>query len=383
MKNIISSFLFFLCVSSAISQSIVVEGFVVDNQNNRKLDNVEITVTDSQNNDPFVLTTDNNGAYHLDAEVGSLYYLSLERVAYENEQMTISVDSDVEDTINENISMQRLPGYEFIVDVKELLSGGNGKAKKLGQELKNLKVEIYNNTLGKEIRVTEDDPRSTLEANFERGNHYTMLIRKKGFYAKRIEVNVDIFGCVLCFEGLGSDFAPEIEAATDGNDRGLLIADIPMKRILKDETIRLDNIYYDYDKWNIRPDARPALNKLVQTLRSNPIMIELGSHTDSRGTDDYNISLSDKRARAAVDYILSRGIKATRITAKGYGETVPLNECIDEVKCSEKEYQFNRRTEFKVTGFLESTNFDKKSLKQILAEEKASKKRIKEKIEGM
>ncbi len=382
MKFLVLSLLQLCFFSSVISQSIVLEGFIFDNKNNRKLNNVEITVADDNGTESYMVTTDDFGKYSIKVTPGLTYTLNLERIAYNNQISSISIPAIANSKISHDITMQRLPGYEFQADVKELLSGGNGVERRLGQELKNLKIEIYNNTLDKEIRVTEDDPENTFEANFERGNHYTILIRKKGFYAKRIEVNVDIYGCILCFEGLGNDYAPEIEAATEGSDRGLLIADIPMKKIVKDEAIRLDNIYYDYDKWNIRPDAKPALDKLVQTLRRNPIIIELGSHTDSRGTDEYNMTLSEKRAKSAVDYIVSRGIKSSRISARGYGESTPLNHCIDGVKCTDIEYQFNRRTEFKVTGFLEASNFDRKSLKQILGEEKLTKKRVKEKIEG-
>ena len=383
MKYLILSVLQLCLITSVLAQSTTLEGFVKDNQNNRKLNNVEITVSDDQGTTPYLVTTDEFGMYSLQLNSGVTYGFELERVAYNTLMSSFTIEDDASGKATHNMSMQRLPGYEFQADVKELLSGGNGADKRLGQELKNLKIEIYNNTLGKEIRVTEDDPKNTFEVNFERGNHYTILIRKKGFFAKRIEVNVDIFGCILCFEGLGNDYAPEIEAATGGTDRGILIADIPMKKIVKDETIRLDNIYYDYDKWNIRPDARPALDKLVQILKRNPIIIELGSHTDSRGKDEYNMILSDKRAKSAVDYIVSRGIKSSRIAAKGYGETIPLNKCTDGVACTEEEYQFNRRTEFKVTGFLEETNFAKKSLKQILEEEKITKKRLKEQIEGI
>lgn len=383
MKFLILSFLQVCFITSLVAQSITLEGFIKDSQNNRKLNNVEIIVSDDNGSTPYMITTDNFGMYTLQVDLGITYGFELERVAYNTLLSSITIEDDASATLIHNMSMKRLPGYEFQADVKELLSGGNEIGKRLGQELKNLKIEIYNNTLGKEIRVTEDDPKNTFEANFERGNHYTILIRKKGFFAKRIEVNVDIFGCILCFEGLGNNYAPEIEAATEGKDRGILIADIPMKRIVKNESIRLDNIYYDYDKWDIRPDAKPALDKLVQTLKRNPIIIELGSHTDCRGKDEYNMTLSEKRAKSAVGYIVSRGIKASRITAKGYGETVPLNECIDGIKCTEKEYQFNRRTEFKVTGFLEETNFAKKSLKQILEEEKITKKRLKEQIEGL
>ena len=104
-------------------------------------------------------------------------------------------------------------------------------------------------------------------------------------------------------------------------------------------------------KWNIRPDAATELDKVVEVLQMNPnISIELGSHTDSRGAAAYNQSLSQKRAESAVDYIVSRGVSAGRITAKGYGKTMPLNKCVDGVSCTEEEYQMNRRTEIKVTS---------------------------------
>lgn len=123
-----------------------------------------------------------------------------------------------------------------------------------------------------------------------------------------------------------------------------------IERIVIDKAIRLENIYYDYNKWNIRPDAAIELDKLVKILLDNPkIKIELSSHTDARGSDKYNQTLSQKRAQSAVDYIVSKGISKDRITAKGYGETKPLNKCTNGVKCTEDEHQWNRRTEFKVT----------------------------------
>lgn len=383
MKYLYLTIIKVLVLGTVSGQLIPVNGFIIDNQNNRKLDNAEITVTDNKGTKPYIVTSDNLGFYTLELQRGATYTLNVERVAYSNKNAILTIPKDAIEKITNNILLQRLPGYEFQADVRELLSRGIGSEKQLGQELKNLKIEIYNNTLDKEIKVVEDDPKNTFETNFERGNHYTILIRKKGYFAKRIEVNVDIYGCILCFEGLGNNYSPEIESATGGNDRGVLIANIPMKKIVKDEVIRLENIYYDYNKWNIRPDAKPALDKLVNTLKRNPIIIELGSHTDSRGKDDYNMDLSNKRAKSAVDYILSRGIKSSRISAQGYGESSPLNRCVDDVKCSEGEYQFNRRTEFKVTGLLETTNFAKKSLKEILQEEKLTKKRLKEQVEGM
>ena len=115
-----------------------------------------------------------------------------------------------------------------------------------------------------------------------------------------------------------------------------------------DQVVRLDNIFYDYNKWDIRPDAALELDKLVQTLTDNPtVAIELSSHTDCRGKDAYNMNLSQKRAKSAVDYLISKGIADARLKSKGYGESKPSEACKCE-KCTEEEHQRNRRTEFKV-----------------------------------
>ena len=121
---------------------------------------------------------------------------------------------------------------------------------------------------------------------------------------------------------------------------------LTLNKIILAKAIEVKDILYDYNKFDIRPDAAVRLDTLVQTLTDNPkISIELSSHTDQRGKDAYNLKLSQQRAQAAVDYIVSKGIDKARITAKGYGETRP----IVLKPTNEAEYQRNRRTEFKVT----------------------------------
>jgi outer membrane protein OmpA-like peptidoglycan-associated protein/tetratricopeptide (TPR) repeat protein len=124
--------------------------------------------------------------------------------------------------------------------------------------------------------------------------------------------------------------------------------DLLIEHLANDQNFVLENIYYDLNKWNIREDAKPSLNRLVTILKENPLNIELGSHTDCRASDQYNLQLSQRRAESAVDYIISQGINRDRITAKGYGETQLINKCKDRVPCTEDEHQQNRRTEFKV-----------------------------------
>lgn len=127
-------------------------------------------------------------------------------------------------------------------------------------------------------------------------------------------------------------------------------ADFEVEPIVIDKPIVLENIYYDFDKWAIRQDAAIELDKLVRILNDNPTLeIEMGSHTDVRGNDQYNLVLSDKRAMAAVQYLIVKGIDPSRLTFKGYGEKVLVNGCKNDVFCSEEDHQKNRRTEFKVT----------------------------------
>jgi len=127
--------------------------------------------------------------------------------------------------------------------------------------------------------------------------------------------------------------------------------DLYLDKVELNKAIRLENIYYDFDESYIREDAAVELDKLIKIMKDNPnIEIELGSHTDSRGNDAYNMQLSQARADAAVKYIVDIGdIDPKRIKAKGYGETRLLNRCRNGVNCSEAEHQLNRRTEFTIT----------------------------------
>lgn len=124
---------------------------------------------------------------------------------------------------------------------------------------------------------------------------------------------------------------------------------ITSDQLVVGKTFILKNIYYDLDKSYIRRDAAVELDKLLVILRENPgLKIELSSHTDSRASDEYNMELSQRRAEAAVSYLVGKGVERYRLVARGYGETQLLNKCANGVDCSEEDHQLNRRTEFKV-----------------------------------
>lgn len=159
-------------------------------------------------------------------------------------------------------------------------------------------------------------------------------------------------GSVYDIRGLKEGYFQQAKSVQTSCSRknDTMYVELILDKIVENKSYVLENIYYDFDKWNIRPDAAIELDKLVTVLNENPtIDIELGSHTDSRGTNQYNESLSQKRAESAVAYIISKGIISKRITAKGYGESKLRNLCSDGKICTDDEHQLNRRTEFTVT----------------------------------
>jgi outer membrane protein OmpA-like peptidoglycan-associated protein len=115
------------------------------------------------------------------------------------------------------------------------------------------------------------------------------------------------------------------------------------------DRINLGMIYYDFDLWNLRPESKVELDKLVKYMKEHPdLTVELGSHTDSRGSDYYNEWLSEQRSQSCINYIKKNGIPVNKIIAKGYGEKQLVNSCSDGVKCSEAEHQLNRRTTLEI-----------------------------------
>ncbi|CAM4273168.1 OmpA family protein [Gillisia limnaea] len=109
------------------------------------------------------------------------------------------------------------------------------------------------------------------------------------------------------------------------------------------------NIYFDFDKSTIKKESEVTLDKVVDIMKKYPTLeIEIGSHADARGSDKYNMALSERRAAATLEYLVEHGIERERLTSKGYGESMPLNDCTQPTGCSVVEYAKNRRSEFTI-----------------------------------
>jgi outer membrane protein OmpA-like peptidoglycan-associated protein len=164
-------------------------------------------------------------------------------------------------------------------------------------------------------------------------------------------VLVDLYGNVLqTIVRTGDDFvytrlSPDDETISLINEHDVTI------KVKLGQNFNIPHIYYDFDKWELNAQAKQQLTKLVTILQKNPhIKVEVVSHTDSRASNEYNLSLSRKRADSVVAFIRTAGISAQRISGMGMGEDKLVNHCANDVECTEEEHAQNRRTEFTISA---------------------------------
>ena len=134
------------------------------------------------------------------------------------------------------------------------------------------------------------------------------------------------------------------------------------------------DIYYDFDQANLREESLPELEKLLKLMQNNTSqIIEISSHTDTRGSNNYNNRLSQRRAESVVRWLIDKGVDRDRLVPRGYGEGMTTNKCINNIKCSEEEHQLNRRTEFRVLGCKDCVDKDNVKLSKPKANPRVDK----------
>lgn len=267
-----------------------------------------------------------------------------------------------------SISISQTSTYQFLASAKEYTSKSFSKILNFNDSIVRIELVKIRNGCNVQGTITKKGTNEKLDSVLVKiidfagqTGIYTEYTTANGFFKSyglksktMYEINVSkpgYFSKGISFQT--TDAECKRKTSTDFD----YIKDLELEPIVIGKAIKIDNIYFDLSKWNIRPDAAKELDKIVKLLNDNPeIVIELSSHTDSRGSSISNEVLSDKRAKSSAAYIVSKGISESRITGKGYGEYKLINRCSDGVKCSEKEHQQNRRTEFKVTGFVGQVN---------------------------
>ena len=211
--------------------------------------------------------------------------------------------------------------------------------KNTNNPIEGAKVEFFDNTTNQSFETYTTDAQGKFVSNAADGKNY----QDKLDYKITIKANDYISQEAKLSQVLEMESHIELEYKLKQLDIGVEIG----------AELALNPIYFDVDKSNIRPDAAIELDKIVKFMNENPtVVIELGSHTDCRASEDYNKALSNRRAVSSANYIKSRIKNGKRIYGKGYGESQLVNDCGCEGEvisdCSEEEHQANRRTEFKI-----------------------------------
>jgi outer membrane protein OmpA-like peptidoglycan-associated protein len=369
MKKIYTIFfsmcLFFLTQAQTVS----LDGYVFEEYNRGFLNEVKITVLEKNGVLVGNAMTDLDGHFTFPIQTNKEYVVQYEKKIFVTAYDTLSTAGKTEgDKIFLKRQMERQPGYLLEVTLAEKRTTDEIPV----DAVNGSRIEIYNLTTKKEELVVDSATSPVFSNTLQQGNHYIIMVRKKGFYTKRLEARVNVEGCYLCMEGFGTVTPGVVDnlTAAKNNALGTLLANVELERIQTGKNIQLQNIYYGYNSSEITEISKKELDKVASVLQSNPsLIVELGSHTDSRGANEANLKLSQARAQSAVDYILSsNSIDKNRLKARGYGESQLVNECKDGAPCSETQHLQNRRTELKIIGF-GSDPFEGQSLSQIINRE--------------
>jgi len=268
-----------------------------------------------------------SNVHQFDANKGSYLIISSEN--YLEERVSYNGKDKISVTLGKDSAPLKLKGT--IIDRDSF------------EPAKNIDIKLINKMTGEEIS-SQTSNKGDFYFEARSGYDYDIEMRSKNYLKKYASIescktNLDQ-ETNICFSGFNS--------AAQNKDKSIQVQAL-VDKIEIGKTFKVDNIYYDLNSAKLRLDSYDQLNKLVAILKDNPkIVLELGSHADSRGADEYNLELSQKRAQSAVDYIIDQGITLDKITPRGYGESKLLNQCINDVFCVENDHQINRRTEFKI-----------------------------------
>ncbi len=305
----------------------ILRGIAMDKKDSSALSEVTVRLVNETTQEILTEITKEDGAYEFIIEKDKNFKLDGTKEKYFDGLNT--ADSHTEEPIiYADLVLEKDPGLSLYILVTD---------KKTGEVLDSTRLDIVDNMTADSSVVytsaTGDYRRVLTDKKLNDRGSYNFTLVKEGYLTKTGTYNT-------LFDHEGQYNVHEVlDFTLDKIEVGVDLSSI----------IDINPIYFDLNKFKIRPDAATELDKIAKVMNENPHMtIELGSHTDSRGTASYNEWLSDKRAKASAAYVKEKITKPERIYGKGYGETKLKNECADGVKCSSDQHQENRRTEFKI-----------------------------------
>jgi len=273
-----------------------IAGIITDVDTKLALENATVILQDSENKTLNTITTSADGKFSFTAACEASYKVSAFKEKYTNESVTLTLGKTRDKVNDASLALRSLDAIKL--EEKE------NDEKKRKQEL---------------IIEEENKKKEALAA---------IELKQKEKKAKEAEI---------------------VAAEVKKNEKVKEILE-KEKDVIRDKDrliIKTDPIYFDYNLWYIRKESKVILGRVVELMNKYPVMvIEIGSHTDSRGNEKFNADLSQKRANSTREFIIQSGIDAKRVSAKGYGESVPIIKCKPDEACSEEEHELNRRSEF-------------------------------------
>ena len=311
--------------------SITVSGIILEQETNDILAGATITLFDENGHILEEVEADAQGNYSFSLKPGASYSIQATKEDFKMKSTTVSIPADASDPIQKDLALVKVPNFELYGLIKD---------NKNGKLLDSVDVRITDLQTGALIfegtTSTNGDFNQALEnMELNQSINYEIQLNKAGYLGKTttLSMKVEQAGVINVHEKLDIGLG-KVEIGID-------LASI----------IEIKPIYFDLGKSNIRKDAAIELDKIIKVMNDYPTMvIELGSHTDCRSSQSFNMALSTRRANASANYIKKRITNPARISGKGYGESKLKIDCPCEgaVKsnCSEEEHQQNRRTEF-------------------------------------
>lgn len=278
-----------------------------------------------------------------DYDAGANYQLSTTSEGYQDELVDLSL------TLKKGMLPERI---EIALAARDISFNfrGNILNRETKKPIAGIRIMLINTRSG-EVRMLESDHKGNYDFKVVSGYEYDIIFDHLNYLKRYGHIN-------YCSDALEDNqkycFSGFAKPALDP-EGGVTSANVFVDKAEIGKKFSVNDIHYDYNDDTLREDALPNLRKLYHILKDNPqLVVELGSHTDSRGSDFFNFELSQRRADAAVAYVIDQGLAANRIAAKGYGEVALLNHCENGVKCSDEEHAKNRRTEFIIIDIDES-----------------------------
>lgn len=323
----------------------IINGKITDEYSNKPISNVTVEVRDL--NEKLISTdiTNSNGNYHFNFSCKQRLTILFSKEGY------ITSTTQIETTkTDKKVERRDIVLHEKICNqtINGIIVNSN-----TNEPVENASIIILKNNV--EVSRFNKLSNGTFRYEAECLSQYKIKVSAPQFgfvtkLFKTTDINAKPFDVIFNLNHVNkNNVAQEIEVVEDNEVKKENVKEV--LNISKNNNFELNEVHFELNKSSITKTIAIELDKIIYMMSTKPsITVELNSHTDNRGPKPYNQSLTESRAQSMISYIISKGIDATRVSGKGFGETKPLNKCSKEKRCTEAEHKKNKRIEFIISN---------------------------------